>query len=172
MKSLLTDSTCVLLALTVYLIHLSRRLYETMLVSIFSRRQLLSPLDLFWGFSLYLTGALAIIADGPDLTVQDREYIFRPPLKKILFPVQRPGVYITAEWDFFFFILPKKYFLGQNFIIFLPPPPQKKKEKKKDFAAARLATISATRWTGNKVFFKGGLRVPTQVLQSLIKSYI
>ena len=50
--------------------------------------------------------------------------------------------------------------LGQNFIIFL----QKKKKKKKggggvggDFAAARLATISATRWTGNKLFFKGGL---------------
>ena len=33
---------------------------------------------------------------------------------------------------------------------------KKLKKKKKDFAAARLATISATRWTGNKLFFKGG----------------
>ena len=44
----------------------------------------------------------------------------------------------------FFFILPPKKSFGQK--------------KKKDFAAARLATISATRWTGNKLFFKGGLR--------------
>ena len=29
-------------------------------------------------------------------------------LKTILFPVQRPGVYITAEWELFFFILPPK----------------------------------------------------------------
>ena len=26
----------------------------------------------------------------------------RPPLKKMLFPVQRPGEYITAEWEPFF----------------------------------------------------------------------
>ena len=30
-------------------------------------------------------------------------------------------------------------------------------EEKKDFPAARLATITATRWTGNKLFSKGGL---------------
>ena len=47
---------------------------------------------------------------------------------------------------------------GQNFIIFSPPPPNPQKGgEKTDFAAARLATISATRWTGNKLFFKGGL---------------
>ena len=47
----------------------------------------------------------------------------RPPLKKMLFPVQRPGDFITAEWELFFFILPS--FFGQDFIIFL----QKKTEK-------------------------------------------
>ena len=36
---------------------------------------------------------------------------------------------------------------------------KKKKQEKKKFADARLATISATRWTGNKLFFKGGLIV-------------
>ena len=47
------------------------------------------------------------------------------------------------------------FFGGQNFIIFLQ---KKKKKKKEDFAAARLATMSATRWTGNKRFLiKGGL---------------
>ena len=33
----------------------------------------------------------------------------------------------------------------------------KKNTKKKYFAASRLATIMATRWTGNNFFFKGGL---------------
>ena len=35
---------------------------------------------------------------------------------------------------------------------------KQKNGKKKDFAAARLATISDTRWTGNKLFFKGGIK--------------
>ena len=39
--------------------------------------------------------------------------------------------------------------------------PQKKRKKKKkgggEFVAARVAIVSATRWTGNKPFFKGGL---------------
>ena len=87
-------------------------------------------------------------------------------LKKILSPVQRPGVYITAEWELFFHFAQKKNFFGQNFIIFLPT--KKEKGKKKDFAATRLATISATRWTGNKVFFKGGLSVHNPLLEFTI----
>ena len=43
---------------------------------------------------------------------------------------------------------------GSRFHHFLT---KKKTKKKKDFAAARLATISATRYTENKLFFKGGL---------------
>ena len=75
----------------------------------------------------------------------------RPPLKKKLFPVQRPGDFITAEWELFFFILPI-FFFWSRFHNFLT-----KKKEKKNFAAARLATISPTRYTGNKLFFKGGL---------------
>ena len=81
--------------------------------------------------------------------------MMRPPLKKKLFLVQRPGVYITAEWDFFFFYFAAQKIFGQNFIIFLQK--KNKKREKKDFPAARLATISATGWTGNIFFFKGGL---------------
>ena len=90
----------------------------------------------------------------------------RPPLKKILFPVRWPGVYITGEWELFFFILPPpppNFWVKISSFSYPPPPPQKKTPKKtgkkKDFAAARLATISVTRWTGNKLFFKGGLRI-------------
>ena len=37
--------------------------------------------------------------------------------------------------------------------------------EQKDFAAARLATTSATCWTGIKLFFKGGLySQPVKVL--------
>ena len=70
----------------------------------------------------------------------------------MLFTVQQPGDYNTAEWDFFFFfILP--FIFGSTFSY------QKKKKngKKKDFVAARLATISATRWTGNKLFLRVAL---------------
>ena len=35
----------------------------------------------------------------------------------------------------------------------------KKDLKIKDFPASRLAFILATRWTGNKLFFKGGLAI-------------
>ena len=76
------------------------------------------------------------------------------PFKKMLFPVQRPGEHITAEWELFFLILHFFFFFGQNFIIFLP---QKKYRFFFFVAAARLAIIPATRWTGNKLFFKGGL---------------
>ena len=79
----------------------------------------------------------------------------RPPLKKSLFPVHRPGGYFLADWEHFFLDFLDFFFFGQDFIIFLQK--KKKKKKKKDFAAARLATISATRYTGNKLFFKGGL---------------
>ena len=33
-----------------------------------------------------------------------------PPLEVMLFPVQRPGDYITAEWELDFFILPISFF--------------------------------------------------------------
>ena len=61
--------------------------------------------------------------------------------------VLRQDEYIRADWEVFPSVF-RYYFLTKK----------RKKEKKKDFAAARLATISATHWTGNKLFFKGGPR--------------
>ena len=77
--------------------------------------------------------------------------LYQATLKKMLFPVQRSGEDITAEWELFFFILPFFEFSSKILIFSYP------KKRKKDKVAARLATISSTRWTGNKLFFKGGL---------------
>ena len=51
----------------------------------------------------------------------------RPPLKKMLFLVQRSGDFITAEWEFLFSFCHIFVFV-KNVIMFLPP---KKREKKK-----------------------------------------
>ena len=53
------------------------------------------------------------------------------------------GNFLFLIFDFFFFF-------GKNF--------RKKKERKKN-GSARVAIISATCWTRNKLFFKGGLSV-------------
>ena len=50
----------------------------------------------------------------------------RPPIKKILFPVQRPGVYITAEWELFFSFCPPK-----NLLVKISSFSYQKKKKKK-----------------------------------------
>ena len=55
----------------------------------------------------------------------------------------RLGTYFLDFWIFFFF---------KKLLKFLS---KKKKKEKKKIATARLATILATRWTGNKLFFEG-----------------
>ena len=81
-------------------------------------------------------------------------------LKEMLIPVQRLGEYITAEsWQLFF------HFANSLFFFFCGGGGGGGGGKKQQkwggggelFAAARLATISATHWTGNHPFFKGGL---------------
>ena len=74
---------------------------------------------------------------------------------KSLFPVQQPGGYFLANWEPFvciFAFFPTHITL----ISYTPPPPQKKGggggERK--FAASRLATLLATRWTGKKLFLR------------------
>ena len=61
----------------------------------------------------------------------------------MLFPVQRPGDYVRADFELHFFNIYFYYFLT--------------KILKKIFAAAQLATILATRWTGNKLFLSVAL---------------
>ena len=71
----------------------------------------------------------------------------------MLFLVQRPGEDITAEWELFFFILPPTnlFFLNKNKNSIFSY------KKNQYIAATQLVTISATRWTGKKLYFKGGL---------------
>ena len=78
----------------------------------------------------------------------------RPPLEKM-----RPGEDRTAEQELFFscclFFVFFVFFVfwgggggGEYFLT------ERRERKKKDIAVARLATISATRWTGNKLFLR------------------
>ena len=66
--------------------------------------------------------------------------------------------------DFFFFIFAKKK--KKKRTIFSYQKKKKKKLRKKN-AAARLAIITATRWTGNRLFVVDSLkaRTPVQTLQ-------
>ena len=57
----------------------------------------------------------------------------------MLFPVERPGESITADWELFFFLFPKNSFFSYQ--------KGKKRKKNKDFAAARLDR--------KQTFFKG-----------------
>ena len=61
----------------------------------------------------------------------------------------------------FFFIFAKKEKMDN---IFLPKKHKFFGEKKKKIAAAQLATITATRWTGNRLFFVDSLGkgIPTK----------
>ena len=68
----------------------------------------------------------------------------RASLGKMMFPVQRLGANVRADWELFITIY-CILFSNIIFTIFLP---------KKDFADSRLATILATRWTGNKPFLR------------------
>ena len=73
----------------------------------------------------------------------------RLSIKIILLPVKRPGGLKRCDWRLFFPIF--FFFFPKMDKTFLP----KKKRGKKKIAAVRLASISPTRWTGNKTFFYG-----------------
>ena len=87
-------------------------------------------------------------------------------LEKMLFPVKRPGDFNTAEWELFFSFCHFFFFLKISTFSY-----QKQTNRGiKDFAAARLATVSATRWTGNKLFLRvasGYQPIPVIVLLPL-----
>ena len=64
----------------------------------------------------------------------------------------RPAGWLKkVRLETFFFIFAKKNFFFQNWTIFAWE--KKLSGKKKKFAAARLASIVATRCTGNRIFF-------------------
>ena len=73
----------------------------------------------------------------------------RLSIKIILFPVEQPRGSKRCDWRLFFSFFSKN---GQYF-----PTKKKIKWEKKKIAAARLASIFATHWTGN-TFFMDSLR--------------
>ena len=54
-----------------------------------------------------------------------------PPFKKMLFPVQRPGDYNTAESELFFSFCYFFFFKSSKFQLFLPPPLKKNQKNGK-----------------------------------------
>lgn len=57
------DLPSVLLALTLYTIHCGRRYYESLSQSVFSRRQVLNPLDVAFSYTATIAAGLSIVAD-------------------------------------------------------------------------------------------------------------
>ena len=81
----------------------------------------------------------------------ERENLLRPPLKSMLFPVQRPGQDITAQWELLFFAnffssIISKFSYQNNKI--------EKRRGENRYCGRPLGTISATRWTGNTTFLR------------------
>ena len=93
---------------------------------------------------------------GQELSVSMYYPCLRPPLKIMLFPVHRPITYKGWVGTFFSYF-PIFFFFCPAFFSTISIQRREKKKKKEDFAASRLAKIMATRRTGNKLFFKGGL---------------
>jgi 3-oxo-5-alpha-steroid 4-dehydrogenase 3 len=69
--SVSTDATCTSVALLLYTLHISRRLYECLRVSIFSRSQVVNPLQLVRDNVYYIAAGLTLIADSPRLVQQE-----------------------------------------------------------------------------------------------------
>ena len=94
-----------------------------------------------WEMSKYITAGCS----------QNAATYIRPPLKKILFPVQRPGV---CRIGTFFFILLQFFFrYFQNFIIFLQ---KKQRNGKKKRFCGRPTGHNLGHPLDRKPFFKGG----------------
>ena len=78
----------------------------------------------------------------------------RPPLEKMLFPVQRPGESMRADWDLFFFIS-TIYFFQYYFYYFLTK--KKEKQKKRRFSVRPTGHNFGHPLYRKQTFFKGGL---------------
>jgi len=63
------DVTSTMLATGLFMLQLSRRLYESLRVSIFSRRQLLNPIDVILSHAFYLACGITLYAEAPNLTI-------------------------------------------------------------------------------------------------------
>lgn len=71
-----SETTSIYLALGLYLVHVSRRLYESLFVSIFSKRQVIGPLSFLLDHLHYVGTGLSLIADSPEFTERDDCFTF------------------------------------------------------------------------------------------------
>ena len=62
----------------------------------------IAPVDRWFDVLLPKLKPLLYSEGGPVIMVQVRSKALRPPLKIIVFPVDRPGELISAEWVHFF----------------------------------------------------------------------
>lgn len=66
----IADAGSVMLALLLLMLHLGRRLYESVAISISSHRHYLNIIDVLLSYSFYAAAGLTVLADGPDLLLQ------------------------------------------------------------------------------------------------------
>ena len=74
-----------------------------------------------------------------------------PALNKMLFPIQRPGEYVRADWEYSFFHFNQKKNFNIIFTIFL-----EKNENKKYFGHP-IGPLFRHPLDRKRTFFKGGL---------------
>ena len=85
-------------------------------------------------------------------------FVNQATLKKMLFPVQRPGDFMTAEWELFFLHL-AHFFLWSRFHHFLIKKKKKeKKRKKRRFCGRPTGHNFGHPLHRKQTLFKGGLR--------------
>ena len=96
----------------------------------------------------------------------------RQPFKKVSFLSSgRVRIFVPTGTLFSFFRF-FRFFFPKILVIFLPKGGKKKGGGERDFAAARMAIIWATRYTGDKLFFKDGLNMVLVILISCCLSTV
>lgn len=70
-RNISTDTLSTILGLSLLTIHSSRRLYQSMYVSIFSRHRTAGLLSLLNGWLFHIAAGLSVVAESPSFTKQD-----------------------------------------------------------------------------------------------------
>jgi len=65
-----SDSTCTILALVLFLVHVTHRLYQCLRISIFSRSHVTGPLRMLKDHVYYILAGLSLVSSGPALVSQ------------------------------------------------------------------------------------------------------
>lgn len=66
-RNVTTNATSIFLAYILYFVHVTRRLNESLRISVFSHRQVISVLGVIFQYTVSLAVAISILANGPSL---------------------------------------------------------------------------------------------------------